>query len=97
MDDIKEIYAQDMSIIYEKLRAIGKPPTEEYRVYSVDFVGHYPVGAVAIVIAKDKQEATTMMERELAAVGLSQNINIKDIQLINHTNKGVTILLDGEY
>lgn len=70
---------------------------EGYFPYSVYFAGHYPVGAVAIVVAEDKYDAKNMMEEHLKTIGLQQDIAIENISLLNTYSKGVEILLDGNY
>lgn len=35
-------------------------------IYSIHFCGHYPVGAVAVVIAKTPEEALEVFQKKLA-------------------------------
>lgn len=59
------------------------------------FKGFWPVGTAAVVSANSKEEAKVMLEGELRAINLAQDI---DIRTIRRLKKGtVEILLDGDY
>jgi hypothetical protein len=66
------------------------------RTYSIHFCGHYPVGAVAIVVAIDEQQAELDMRDALEREGLDryQDLEVKEIDT---TTAHVHILLNGDY
>jgi hypothetical protein len=65
--------------------------------YNTEFDGHYPVGAAALVVAKDAKSAAKLLETQLGLVGLPQHIFVNDMVEVK-TNKETTIMLnDGEY
>jgi len=69
----------------------------QLKAYSVPFVGHWPVGAVAVVFAASKADAIKRLEAELAKEGLMpQSEELKPVELDTRT-AGAHILLNGEY
>lgn len=63
--------------------------------YAVDFLGYWPVGAVALVKAKDIEDARTIFWENLPeALGKTNNDNTIGIQRIF---EDFTMLLDGNY
>lgn len=60
------------------------------RVYSVDFVGMYPVGNCLIIKANDFQEAVTIAKETL----FTSEYTIKEVDL---SESGVIIYLSGDY
>lgn len=67
------------------------------KVYTADFVGHYPVGTAAVVVAPDVPTAKTMLNDELTKRGLPQDEDDIDVKLVPTTDRYVGILLDGNY
>ncbi len=65
-------------------------------VYTVEFDGYYPVGAVALVIAEDIKMAETLLNNKLQEMGLDL-ISYKDIKQQDTTTRRVDVLLDGNY
>lgn len=68
--------------------------------YKVNFHGFWPVGANAIVMARDRGHARRMLLKELDERGLAEKN--KDIELdafveCDFGNYGVVILADGNY
>jgi hypothetical protein len=72
-------------------------------IYSIDFTGYYPVGAVAVVSADSPAVACQMLYDHLQVLGLVQNqCNtfeklMESCSLIDSSIPKVTILLDGNY
>lgn len=61
------------------------------------FSGHYPVGACAIIVAVDEQQAELAMRDALEREGLDRYQDELDIQEIDTTDAHVRILLNGDY
>ena len=62
------------------------------------FTGHYPVGAAAVVFAKDAIEAANKLNTELREAGLPGDAEAKDMQVFpSERNEDVRILVDGNY
>jgi hypothetical protein len=62
---------------------------------STDFVGHYPVGAAAVVIAPDADRAIALLSHELKRRGLSgKGFSVAPL---NADQEGAYILVDGDY
>ena len=61
------------------------------------FVGHYPVGAVLTVTARTEEDAVILAEKELKDAGLPQAVSKIQLRLLNTTERGAQILLDGDY
>ena len=77
-------------------------------VYSVKFEGHYPVGAVALVVATDGEEAIRLVKNKLFMTSAALAEGNKDLDITSvtvfcqaHDSQITTgkceILLDGEY
>lgn len=67
--------------------------------YKVNFEGYWPVGAGAIVIARDRGHARRLLMNELEKMGLDKknsDIPLDAFELIPHAI-GVHILNDGNY
>ncbi len=64
--------------------------------YCTDFEGHYPVGAAAIVVAKDVDDACHLLKEKLRAKGLDLRTT-DDVIEINTDHSYAKILLDGDY
>jgi hypothetical protein len=62
-----------------------------------EFRGRYPVGAAAIIVAENEQEAVKLLEAELTKDGLTQTINLNQLELVAITKPQATILCNGEY
>lgn len=69
---------------------------EQMQIYSVNFTGHYPVGACAIVVAPNKQRAKELLSEELSKQGLSLDES-DEWTLIGQFNESVHIPLNGDY
>lgn len=61
------------------------------------FIGHYPAGTAAVVIAKSKQHAAEMLEKRLMTEGLDQEVSPDDFEQIPKTQEQVIIMHDGDY
>lgn len=69
-------------------------------VYTCTFVGHYPVGAAAVVVAESEQKAATALIIELVRQGLGPPKNTLsglELEILDIQDPAVTILLDGDY
>lgn len=64
--------------------------------YTRDFRGYFPVGTAAIVIARDLEEAYTLMTSKLIAIGLSDNSDFT-LHEVQTTSIQVIVLQDGDY
>ncbi len=64
--------------------------------YNRNFVGHYPVGTSAVVVAVDAEVAAFMLAEELAADALPQRVAPQDMIEIEMAPQ-VIILQDGDY
>lgn len=62
-----------------------------------EFEGHYPVGRAAVVIAPDAETAARLLEKELAAIGLEQQIDVSKMKQVSQGKPSVHILHDGNY
>lgn len=61
------------------------------------FKGHNPVGSAAVVVAESQEEAAGMLAMALDAVWLKQDVDPESMKEIPLGQKGVNILVDGEY
>lgn len=63
-----------------------------------DFVGHYPVGTAAVVVAKNARRAKEKLLGHLVFIGLPQKEG-REISLteVDPSKSGVYILHDGNY
>lgn len=66
-------------------------------IYTYKFVGHSPVGAVAMIIASSKQQAMELLEAKLEAIGLAQTVDATKLVKINSAKSEAHILLNGDY
>lgn len=62
-----------------------------------DFIGYYPVGVAAVMVAEDKRAAIKLFEAALKERGLEQKIDPKTVLLLTHHKPQVYILADGNY
>ena len=62
-----------------------------------EFKGHWPVGAAAVVVAKDKPQAVRLLKAELKRSGLEQDISAKKLNLVSTAVPTVIMLHDGDY
>lgn len=67
------------------------------KVFSYQFNGMYPVGAVAIAAANTVEEAAQLFTEKLNNEGFPQKVNIEQIEEFNISNPNCEILLDGDY
>lgn len=65
-------------------------------VYTVEFEGHYPVGAVALVVAEDREMALIWVNKKLKSLGFEE-VELEKIKQQDTTTRRVDILLDGDY
>lgn len=67
--------------------------------YNNKFDGHYPVGASAIVLARNPAHAALILHEELAGSGLRQPVWAEDmIELdLENAEPGCIILADGNH
>lgn len=64
--------------------------------YSKDFEGHYPVGAAALVVAKNKGAARKLLDQQLDSEGLKQS-KPYTLHKVSVSVPRVIMLLDGDY
>lgn len=64
---------------------------------SSDFEGHYPVGTAAVIVAKNEKEAKRLLIEAAAPGGLVLNAEDFDVEEVDLTKPGATILCDGNY
>lgn len=69
--------------------------------YCTNFAGHYPVGAAAVVVAKDQEQAAAELWKLLEHANLAESnrdcdppLELIEIQL---TEPGGAMLVDGNY
>lgn len=67
------------------------------KCYSIPFVGHFPVGAVAVVFAVSVADAIKRLEIELAKEGLLSLQSDYVVTELNTRTAGAHILLNGDY
>ena len=65
-------------------------------VYTAEFRGAYPVGAVALIIAEDKHMALILLNEKLKSEGF-KSVDIEDIKQQDTSTRRVDILLNGDY
>lgn len=65
-------------------------------IYTVEFDGYYPVGAVALVVAENIEMAEILINKELSSLGF-YSVDKADIKQQDNTTRRVDILLDGNY
>jgi len=61
------------------------------------FTGHYPTGTAAIIVAKSVEDAVTLINSELEAIGLKQEVTSADLVVVNTRKQSINILCDGDY
>jgi len=62
-----------------------------------EFIGHYPVGSSAVVIAIDRIQAALFLQVHLKARGLNQKVKPSDMKELSMDFVTVVILNDGDY
>lgn len=69
------------------------------KVYTCDsFVGFWPVGTAAVVIAKDETEAAKILSEELEKIGLKQRPGrVLEFKHVKTNVAQAIILRDGDY
>lgn len=70
------------------------------KLFSIEFKGYYPVGAVALAVAENRESADTLMRKQLEALGLDkeQILYIEELNIkIKNNKEQLIVLLDGEY
>lgn len=72
---------------------------KELNVYTcVDFIGFYPVGSAAVVVAKDEDEAEKALKKALKERGLDNDTENLTMVYLPLTKKArAVILVDGDY
>lgn len=62
------------------------------------FQGHFPVGSAAVVTAKTRERARSVLSAELKRNGLKgDELLLEDLIELNTKLEGVAILCDGNY
>lgn len=61
------------------------------------FDGRYPVGTAAVVVAPTRGDACSMLNDELARVGLARTAEPEQFVRLKTRKPSVTILCDGDY
>lgn len=67
------------------------------KVWSFNFQGHFPVGAVGLVTAENAATACVMAEQELNRIGLPQKVEKEQLTPVPTGHRWVKVLLDGNY
>lgn len=68
-----------------------------FRVFTCnDFIGHYPVGSAAVIVAHDLPHARLLLKMELEKEGLTlkQSDEVKELDL---NDFGAVVLNNGDY
>ena len=68
----------------------------QMRIWTCKFVGHWPVGAVGIVVAKTKERADTLFRRALHEDGLDASQDL-ELESLDTSVEAATLLLNGDY
>jgi hypothetical protein len=66
------------------------------KTFSCTFVGHWPVGACAVIVAVDEQQAELDMRNALEGGNLDRYQDLTFVE-IDTTEAQVLVLLDGDY
>lgn len=61
------------------------------------FEGLWPVGTAAVVVARDRGHAKRLLNATLASRGLKLVEDTKEFKLLDTSQEGAYVLLDGEY
>jgi len=61
------------------------------------FTGHWPVDTSAVVVAESAEVAAKALQKQLALIGLAQEIEAADMEEIKTREHCVRILQDGDY
>lgn len=61
------------------------------------FDGHWPVGTSAVIVAASKAEAASLLEAELARIGLSQRVDPQTMTELCVDSPCALVLQDGNY
>lgn len=68
------------------------------KVYTAEFVGHYPVGTAAVVVARDKRTARRVLLAALKDAGVPQKSpDDVDLERLDLRDGNVAIIQDGNY
>ena len=68
------------------------------KIYTCNcFDGHWPVGASAVVIAENIEQATDLLSKKLFSIGLPQPIESGMLKEVDTSRPHVVVLNDGEY
>lgn len=65
--------------------------------YTNDFRGHWPVGTSAVIVARNIDEAYTLMTSQLIAMGLGADNSDFTIKELPTDSTQVVVLQDGDY
>lgn len=65
--------------------------------YSNDFRGHWPVGTAAVIVARNLDEAYTLMLSKLIGMGLGKDQSDFTVHEVATDATGVIVLQDGDY
>lgn len=66
------------------------------KLYSCKFIGHWPVGACAVILASGPADAKKRMRQALEAEGLDATQSL-EVEEIDTRTAGAHILLNGDY
>lgn len=67
------------------------------KTFSCKFEGHWPIGACAVIVAVDEQQAELDMRDALEREGLDRDQDFMVFQEIDTSDAQVRILLNGDY
>lgn len=65
--------------------------------YSRDFLGHYPVGTAAVMVASSEDIARLLLEIEMRAEGIEITKKPFTVEELDTSEPGIVLLCNGEY
>ena len=68
------------------------------KVYTCDsFVGHYPVGTAAVIVAAGKEDAKLQLEAALRVQRLAQTVDLSAITELKTSKPTTLVMCNGNY
>lgn len=91
-------YQKDIQLIENEIirRTRNAEREVNLKAYVGTFVGHYPVGGEAVIVAETPRKALNALNRELAKMGLKLTSG-DNIYKIDMNSPSVDIMNDGDY
>lgn len=65
--------------------------------YSTGFIGHYPLGTAAVVVARNETEASTLLNETLVLLGLRPTSEPEHFVKLQTGKPQAVVLRDGNY